>query len=906
MKQYLPEYLEQVVITSYYPITLSGDRPGVLNRWMIKSQWVDGPVACGSDPCLELNGRILAERELGVLSSEELENNWRYYFADIPIFLGNQRTLYEYVHFYKWFGDNEDKYIYGLSNIFCNEATEVHFFIYAVSPVRVWINGELVFGSSFNYFVRPYRFIYRLREGNNTVLVEQSSFRNNRDRHWNPAEFTIRIHPCSFLMNSSNRWVDQWIIDDLKSRLAIFPDRAFYPVESAMKMVVLPGYFPGNQDESVRITLFNEAKSVIKEFTVEAGREFTVEIDPKVTGLLWVQAETITGTAKKTDIYLFRGDFTVARNALVLRARQIPGFDEAVIQNFIRTSEICDANTGFFKDSWELILSEYYHVVFQKYWEFEARLDSEAKSPPQAIFDVYRDNAFSFMDSDIDQWCFTYHIALPAGYSAAKKYPLIILLYFGVGLSQYPDLVLERYPERQCFTEAIIACVPARGGLNRDFINQSNYYKMIDRLREEFSVDRERIYLVGCCTGGMAGAGLALKAPHLFAAVAITWNTLRLDLNQPDYESLKNIDSIVTYHFLNIDDYSFNFARFWNTQKYLPQAQSQKYSNLTHIEIEVMLDYRRLMLEIMANKAESYPPTIQFMMDEPVYNRSYWLQVNRIDDLRQKGLIKAQITSRNRIEVITQNIGRFGILINREAMGLEPEVELDINGIPGRLRLTDFGRIDAGLDEKEPRVEFSSLSPENFEREYDRIGIDEDLLGIKRLYTRRCLLVKPDLSQAPDQTGLKRLLKLLQLPMKERTRNYKYDSRLESEINPGDLRQSNFIIVVDARNISPMQHQVLDLAGLEPKPEGIDYQNHQYSGPYFALIKCPNPYHPNRYALLVIYNDGPMVEELINFWNSFDNNNFFFSEAVVYHQGLYISFRDDNGRRFLQSGGVHA
>lgn len=906
MKQFLQEYLEKTVVTSFYPITLAGDKPNALNRWLVKSRWVDGlAFGDGTEPYLEPGGRILPESELGVVSKEELENNWRYYFADDPIFLGDQRTFYEYVHFDQKFSADEDKYIYGLCNIFCSQVAEIHFFIYAVSPIRLWINGELVFCNSFNYFVRPYRFIFRLREGNNTVLVEQSVLKNNRDRQFNPAEFTIRIHPSSFLVNSSNHWIDQWVIDDLKSRLVIFPDRAFYPVESAMKMVILPGYFLGMEPETVKVTLSNATQSIVKELIVETGREFTVAIDSRVTGLLWVQAETLTGVTKKADIYLFRGDFTATRNELIQRAREVSGFSEEIIRNFFRVTEICNVNTGFFKDSWELLLSEYYYVVFQKYWEFEARVNSEG-ALPKSVFDVYKDNAFIFMDSGIDEGYFTFQVALPAGYSPAKKYPLVIFLFYGVGLSQYPDLVLERYPERQHFADAIIVSAPARGGLNRDYINQSNYFKMIAHIREEFSVDRERIYIIGCCTGGMAGAGLALKAPHLFAAVTISWSTPRLDLNRPDYESLKNIDQMVSYHFLNVDDYSFNFGRLWNTQKYFPKAKSWKYGNLSHVEAEVMFDYRRLFHEITEIRAEVYPRTIQFMVDEPVFNRSYWLMVNRIDDLHRKGLIKAQITGPNRIEVNTENIGRFSIYTNRGAMGLDSEVELDINGTRGWLRIDDFGRIDAGLDGNIPQIEYHSLSPENFGQIYSGIGIAEDLLGIKRIYTGKCLLVKPIPSKASHSVVMKRLLKLLQLPIKERTRNYKYDSCLESEINQAGLGQSNFIMVVDARNISDIQHRVLDSVGLDPKPEGIDYENRQYSGVYFAVIKCQNPYNLNRYALLVIFNHDLMVEELIKFWSSFDYNNLFFSDAILYHREVYFSFRNDGPRQFLKARSFNA
>jgi pimeloyl-ACP methyl ester carboxylesterase len=910
MRQNLLEYLEKTVVTCHYPITLSGDKPGALNRWLAKSIGVDGLLPEEMEPRVGTGGRILPERDLGVLSQEELETNWRYYFADEPFFLGEQRTFYEYVHFYKLFTRGADQYLYGLCNLFCSQANEVHFFIYAVSPIKLWINGELVFISRFDYFIRPYRLIVRLREGDNIILVEQPAIKNHHGRAVSPAEFSIRIHPCDFPV--SNNFIDQWVVNDLKSRLVIFPDRAFYPVEAAIKMLILPGYFTEKSTEPVKVTVSNTIQSLHKELMVEPGQEFTVEIDPQFTGLLWVQAEMPAcapewvGVSKKTDIYLFRGGFKAARDGLVQRAREAGVFDEPVIQNFIRTTEIIDMDTGFFKASHELILSEYYYQILAKYGEFETRVNSFAGDPSDGLFDVYKDNAFIFMDSPVDEGYFTYQISLPDNYTAAKKYPLVIFLFYGHGLSQYPDLVLERYPERQHFSEAIIVSAPARGGLNRDYINQSNYYKMIARIQEEFSIDRERIYLIGSCTGGIAAAGLALKAPQIFAAVVIAWGTPRLDLNDPDYDYLKNMGQTMTYHLLNIDDYSFNFARLLNTQRYFPKSKCWKFRDISHIEIDLMFDFRRLIHELIQVRADQYPKVIEFTVDEPVYNRSSWLVVNRIDDLHRKGRITARIVSPGRIEIKTENIGRFSIYVNRDAMGLEPEVILDINGVEGRIQVDALGWIDTGLNGTGLLLKFHSLTPEDFRQVYDRVGIAEDLLGIKQIYAGKCLLLKPEISPGADQTLVKRLLKLLQLPMKERTRNYRYDSCMENKMIPSDFQHTNFIFVVDARNISPMQQEILDAVGLSPGRDGVDYGNQQYSGAYFALIKCSNPDISGYFTLAVIYNEDSMVEELIHFWNAFDYENFFFSDAVLYHQGLYHSFRNESGQYFLQSGRLHA
>ena len=45
--------------------------------------------------------------------------------------------------------------------------------------------------------------------------------------------------------------------------------------------------------------------------------------------------------------------------------------------------------------------------------------------------------------------------------------------------------------------------------------------------------------------------------------------------------------------------------------------------------------------------------------------------------------------------------------------------------------------------------------------------------------------------------------------------------------------------------------------------------------------------------LAIIYNTENLREEMMRFLNSFDTNPLFYSDAVIYHDGRYHSFRND-------------
>jgi hypothetical protein len=131
----------------------------------------------------------------------------------------------------------------------------------------------------------------------------------------------------------------------------------------------------------------------------------------------------------------------------------------------------------------------------------------------------------------------------------------------------------------------------------------------------------------------------------------------------------------------------------------------------------------------------------------------------------------------------------------------------------------------------------------------------------------------------------------LQSPLKEKNLNYTYNMVCESQADKYLLSQGNFIYVVDLNKVYPGFEALWKDTELEFDKHQINYRKNNFTGDYFALVKCKNPYNNSSHALFVIYNSDRVGEELMNFLNTFDVNSLFYSEAVVYNNGNYYSYR---------------
>ncbi|OPZ87129.1 MAG: hypothetical protein BWY74_03470 [Firmicutes bacterium ADurb.Bin419] len=880
------DYLRDLTGRSVLPVEFLGDKACVLNRWLVKSELADDFTDNGIEPHLVPEGDLLMPHEFGGSTKERPENNWRYYIS------GELYAFYKYNAHNKLFSNDKNKYLYFVNSVYCTKDIDiiVHLHTLQPTPIRIWINGNLVFSSNPYYVIEKAFFMYRFKEGQNTILVERLSWSKDKMPPMGLDTFAIDLKPYSLVVDEefNNGFLDDKFLWDICNTYRIVPDRTVFDKKQDISLLVLPKYFEEGNEEEIRMSIINSKGEVVASCDSLVSKRINLGLDRDIKGTLLVKVQG-NNNSKNSLIYIYCGNFEEETDRLVKIAEEREDLSEDIIIALKGLRAIPDVDTNLIKGYVEFINDIMFQQILQKYYEFEKFLYSPSGKQKNQIFDVFDSSAVLFKNLGIDDTFIPYSIYLPKGYSSERNYPLMVYLMFGYGGSTYDDPPI--FVNQGDFRDAIALCISARGTLNNDYIHEVNLVKIIGEVAEKFNINRKNIFVTGICNGAIRSINLAMRFPDLFSAVGAFGGTARLELKNPDYEYIKNLDNTMLYSFCNVDDFTFNSARILNSLKFFKNYKNWIFYNLAHNEYQDLLSSEKLMKEVIKEKRISYPESIRFKTYEPIYNKAYWARIEYMEDLSRTASIEARIKDESTIDIKTDNIRSFSILIDREAMGLSRDIRLHVDGLDLKLCIDKFSKHIIVREDGKLKCEAITLSEDNFAKEYDYIGVDENLMGLKQIYFKKCTIVRPDMFKDSKNALAKKLPAILQSPLKEKNLNYRYNTVYESEADKNLLSQGNFIYVVDLNKAYTEFDALWRDIGLEFDKHQIKYRKNEFTGDYFAMVKCKNPYNNSKHALFVVYNSDGAGEELVNFLNTFDTNSLFYSEAVIYNNENYHSYR---------------
>ncbi len=880
------DYLRDLTVRSVLPVEFLGDKACVLNRWLVKSELADDFVDRSIEPHLVPEGDLLMPHEFGGSSKEKPESNWRYYIS------GELYAFYKYNAHHKLFSNDKNKYLYFVNSVYCTKEIDIilHLHTLQATPIRIWINGNLVFSSNPNYVIEKAFFMYRFNEGQNTILVERLSWSKDKMPPMGLDTFAIDLKPSGFIMDEefNNGFLDDKFMWDIYNTYRIVPDKTVFDAKQDISLLVLPKHFKAGNKEEIHVSIINSKGEVVASCNSLVSKRICMGLDKDIKGTLLIKVQG-ENDSKNSSIYIYRGSFEEETGRLVELAEEREDLSKDLVDSLRGLRAIPDVGTNLIKGYVEFINDIMFQQILQKYYEFEKFLCSPSGKDKNQIFDVFESSAVMFKKLGIDNTFIPYSIYLPKGYSCERDYPLMVYLMFGYGGSTYDDPPI--FINQGDFSDAIALCISARGTLNNDYIHEVNVVKIIGEVAEKFNIDRKNIFVTGICNGAIRSINLAMRFPDLFSAVGAFGGTARLELKNPDFEYVKNFGNTMLYSFCNVDDFTFNSARILYSLKYFKNYKNWIFYNLAHNEYQDLLSSEKLMKEVIREKRVSYPKSIYYKTYEPIYNKAYWAKIEQIDDLRRTASISALIKDKNTIEIKTDNVRAFSILIDRGAMGLDRDVRLHVDGLDLKLCIDEFSKHIVSREDGNLKYEAVKISEENFTKEYDFIGIDEKLMGIKHLYFKKCTIVRPDSFNQNNEVLEKKLLSVLQNPLKEKNLNYTYDMVSECEADTDLLSNGNFIYVLDINKAYPEFEALWKDIKLEFNKQWINYGNDQFTGDYFALVKCKNPYNNGNHALFVVYNSDRAGEKLVNFLNTFDTNSLFYSEALIFNNENYHSYR---------------
>ena len=412
-----------------------------------------------------------------------------------------------------------------------------------------------------------------------------------------------------------------------------------------------------------------------------AARGESVRFDPRTwpDGAYEIRCATrrMNGLLYATHLPWYKGDSVAAARALVAAG----GASDLRTPNGFTTKMLADLVTDRLGKDLAKVAGNPWWAIHSPLMEFEELRQEEAGKPA-------RERPYGFVRlawrDEIDgspQFCRAY---LPGGYDRKKKWPLVIHIH-GYNPAN-PDYVRWWSVDQRHNVadveygagEGVIYMEPhGRGNNNYLGLGDQDVVRAIRLAKERFSVDEERVYLVGDSMGGWGTWNVATRHPDLFAAIAPIYggSDYHSQYSEEALAKLTPLDRFlaekhesswamaegllhlpILVHHGDVDrSVNVDFSRYgvrllerWGYNvRYveLPGYGHEELSVMTNV-IDWFLQHRRV-----AN-----PPRVRLRSAELENASAYWVRVEQAASPKEFMVVDAEITGPNTIRVDSQNV----------------------------------------------------------------------------------------------------------------------------------------------------------------------------------------------------------------------------------------------------------
>lgn len=533
----LRKSLEKIIASHpYNPVTFDGNAVCHLNRWLVTSS-LGNKNRFDLSAVYNSNAKVLSSKEIENLNEDEIEKNWRFYLSEDSSSFYKRNSPEKL--FNRVYDRTQEKYVYCLSSIYCEKGIEllVHVSNTLPMPMKLWINGEIVFIGTLDNFSKNHILSFCFEEGINTILVEKPMCSGNRRLALTPKWFSVSIRPVELIVNSAVSKVikQDEILNTHLSSYTISTNKLFYDVDEKIQILILRNKSHDERDICIELTCSNN--DTICQRTIRTGIIDYISIKPNAFGVVKISVKN-----RNDYCYIFVGDFREYGLNLETKINQTM-LSESDKHSFMLNLKILDKEKGFILNSIEPIHKNYSQPVLDKLFLFEKQYRNNDFNDS-----IY--NGFNAYISPIDGENLTYFLQIPT--ETECLYPLIIYFNFddsSTRIPTSPNRVLVEKPNN-----AITITFCGRGDYMNDYVNEFEIMSAIDYVINRFPVDNNRIHLYGICTGARRGFNFLNKYKNVFASIFSFAGT------PTEIEDLNPKSPIPVYQLCNIDDVIYNGA----------------------------------------------------------------------------------------------------------------------------------------------------------------------------------------------------------------------------------------------------------------------------------------------------------------------------------------------------------
>ena len=711
------------------------------------------------------------------------------------------------------------------TEVFSKTDTKVIVNIMAMRNSKLWVNGKCIFINQ-NEELGNY-FSINFHKGKNIFLYEQFSPDSR-------SGFIIQIKNFDFEMSDDVRALSNMTTDFGGKYfepvvnidpIVIISDESYRPEQSIFKFMCITNAGDISPDYEIRI--YNDSTDLENSFVGNYD-----DVQDRMDELILIDNAKI-GKIKQIDIDKIRklNNHKISRIWMDFIFKRKQG-EQIISGPYIVLHDMTDAvsnfNTKLFgKNKYmEKILSSQKNCVKERdsvslFWNTMENIS--------VLQDVENINTAGYyyapgyheyhICSGLDDSIVIVRVNVPENYDKTKLYPIMINLGYSYQFSKW-------MPVSELNEPCIGFDIYSRGLTGGSYIGEACVFEMLKWIRANFSVDEDRIYMLGDSSGGYATYSIIQNHTSLVAAAFPL-------SGYPNVEIVKNLSNIPVYQMVSSDDSVFRgkenevknkLKSYGNYHQY--DIKGMAHNTLTHYKVN-----KSILNMLLSHKRNAYPNKIIFKTFRNRHLESFWIRLHGIKRGHKYAKIEATVSGNKRVNIRITNSDGFTLTlppqISREAF------KVNVNGktftfFDYREACILFGKGKKwAVIQEEPLLDYRKGS------------------GILDVYLNNLRIIVPD----NCAEGIMRCAKTFAHPFLNSVVpniDVNYPVYTYSEMSD-DICLNNLIIFDNGK----MPELISEKCFVKCNENGYEYNGTEVTGDYIVMQSVSNPYD-NKLSILVI------------------------------------------------------
>ncbi|MHB1000615.1 MAG: carboxylesterase family protein [Armatimonadota bacterium] len=292
-----------------------------------------------------------------------------------------------------------------------------------------------------------------------------------------------------------------------------------------------------------------------------------------------------------------------------------------------------------------------------------------------------------------------YGIYVPGSYDPDRKWPLVVSLHgfstdhvlnlrrvFGLGGKPgEPDVdckqVFPPFPDVEC----IVVSPYAFGSVGYGSPGEVEVLDVLNEVKRLYSINDDCVYLTGLSMGGEGTWHMAVRYPHLWAAIVPVCAPLSVFIGPEDVRCFaENLNNLPVFASHGTDDsvvpaeYSREMVKILQDKGI--HCEYEEYLGVDHNAWDYTYADARIFDWFLNHKRIEKPSKIVYTTDRLRYNTSYWVEITRIREWSSLARIEVEVLDGNIVRASTENISAFRLNLCDAPLDPTLPVTIECNG----------------------------------------------------------------------------------------------------------------------------------------------------------------------------------------------------------------------------------